>query len=71
MFHKHLFSLTDYVMDLMEEAYDLRQEFQSYSLARKGLPMSNSPPPPLTSQVNRVSLEEALARHKARFNKSH
>ncbi|KAK3105927.1 hypothetical protein FSP39_008705 [Pinctada imbricata] len=61
----------DYVMDLMEEAYDLRQEFQSYSLARKGLPMSNSPPPPLTSQVNRVSLEEALARHKARFNKSH
>ncbi|KAK3107635.1 hypothetical protein FSP39_018839 [Pinctada imbricata] len=61
----------DYVMDLMEEAYDLRQGFQSYSLARKGLPMSNSPPPPLTSQVNRVSLEEALARHKVRFNKSH
>ncbi|KAK3085241.1 hypothetical protein FSP39_000451, partial [Pinctada imbricata] len=36
----------DYVMDLMEEAYDLRQEFQIYSLTRKetaNVQLSSSP----------------------------
>ncbi|XP_033729533.1 uncharacterized protein LOC117318682 [Pecten maximus] len=57
----------DYVTELVDEAFSLREAFPTYEQARK-MKRENCPPLPATL-ANRVDVTEAVRSHKSRFNK--